>query len=245
MNTLPLSRRGILVGGAAFSAAAPLGAASSLAGPHPDAELFALTAKHEAIGREYLSAADAAAAIDPERPEMPAALLWRENDHDLKLIWEATTRSDGQVWFWVRGRAETELRGQQMRVRNVPVGPGDKAHSGATHVTKKVAWPERQARTNEIVAAWDRWQEEIAEVERASGYTAAAERVAQAGGRMVALEEEIRGMAPRTLAGLAALARFVQRLHVEADDEELEGGVLARAILAVAGMKDEDLLPCA
>ncbi|SFL18712.1 hypothetical protein [Methylorubrum salsuginis] len=209
---------------------------------HPDAALLALKERWTAMDDAFMRTSSAASElVDIGRPAMPEALFFHDQDHDFGLHLFAKQRADGRLWYVMGapnrlGRNADELRRPQMRVQTVPVEPGDKVHPGATHITKKVAWPERQARADEIVAAWDGWMADIQAAQDASGYTAMraeADRLCVAAS---AIEDEMEAITPRTLDGLVALAAYARRVQADADDEEVKGGMLARAILAVAAV---------
>lgn len=228
------SRRTLLAGLATASIA---GLPAPAAGQAEDAHLIALIARWRAVSATYDDAA--ARAEDLEAigwPKAPDALFWREEDRDLKLTFDASRRADNRLWYHVEGQA-AGLRGPQTRVQTLPVEPSDGYPPGTTHCRKKGPWPERQARADEIVAAYDGWQTARRAAEDASGYTAAIERAKAIGREIAALEVEIEASSPASLAGLAALAAYVE--VVAGDDlTECQGlVVLLRGVRAIAGGK--------
>ncbi|MGN7126314.1 hypothetical protein [Methylorubrum thiocyanatum] len=205
-----------------------------------DSELIALANRHEALAAEYLAASRHAAALEGiGKPTIPEACLVRLGDQELGLAGYAHGIEDRR-WYAVES-ADAErryLRRRFWRFEERIATEADSVPAGDT-IARRVPWPEAQARADEIVAAWDQWQADIAAAHRASGYAEAIECATRLGDEVFALEHRIRARTPRTLPGLAALAKFAQRLQAEGEDDELEGGLLARAILAVAAYSAE------
>lgn len=205
-----------------------------------DSELIALANRHEALEAEYLAASRHAAALEGiGKPTIPEACLVRLGDQELGLAGYAHG-IEGRRWYAVES-ADAERRYLRRRFWCFEERIATEANSvpAGDTIARRVPWPEAQARADEIVAAWDQWQADIAAAHRTSGYAEAIECATHLGDEVFALEHRIRALTPRTLAGLAALAKFAQRLQTEGEDDELEGGLLARAILAVAAHSDE------
>lgn len=202
---------------------------------HPDAELLDLDRRRSIADAAY----DAATLREEEldgagHPAMPAALLLRDSDHELWLNALAVQDGSGEMWFFLLGEAGAALRSPQTRLGNYPPDPDHPLFGKAHTITRRVPWPERQTRADEIVAAWDRWKTDEKVAQDRCGYTAAQAECERAGKAAGDIERAIEGTAPRTLDGLAVKARLLrdQTARYGVDLELAE--ILTRDVLALA-----------
>lgn len=231
------TRRGALIGVAGLSASLPFLAAPALATAYPDADLLALKARWDNVEAEAVKIAEAAAQLHDSTvlPTRPAALTVQPGDRDLGIDRYANWRGEPTGWYRVEHRASKTqgLRRRFYRDECRIATAEDPAPTGEES-WRRVPWPEAQARADEIVAAHEGWLAEIEAAYEASGYNAAHRRLDAVLGQQGRLERELQAAAPSTLAGLAALADFALRYQADGDDDGLLGGMLARAIQAVA-----------
>jgi hypothetical protein len=205
---------------------------------HPDADLLALKARWDALDVAQIEGFRISEELHEATtlPDRPAALSVRPEDRDLGIERYAKTRGELDRWYLVESvTSETQsLRRRFWRDVSRVATEADPVPAG-DEIWSRAPWPEAQARADEIVAASDAWLADRARAFEMSGYTAASERVSEILREQGAVERELQAATPRTMAGLAALAAFALRYQEDGDDDGLLGGMLARAILAVAG----------
>lgn len=231
------TRRGALMGVAGLSAGLSFLAAPALAAAGPDANLLALKARWDAVDAEAVKITEAAAQLHDSTvlPARPAALTVRPGDRDLGIDRYANWRGAPTGWYRVEHRtSKTQGLRRRFYRDECRIAAAEDAAPTGEEIWRRVPWPEAQARADEIVAAHDNWLAEIEAAYEASGYNAAHRRLDVVLGQQGALERELQATVPRTLAGLAALADFALRYQANGDDDGLLGGMLARAIQAVA-----------
>jgi len=204
-NTL-VSRRHFLRAGTAAVAISATAAPVAVAASHPDAELLAL-------GRQW---EESAAALDANRTAFDAAeerieqieilepeeLFQQPQDFSLGLI-DAHTRHDGRRWY-VYDRIDDLRTKPRMKQDWSQVTKGPKGEQFCAWVPD----PKAQARADEIVAAYDRWQAALAKAEEDSGLAAAEAEHRRLETINSDLRERIALMPARTIEGLAVKARI-------------------------------------
>lgn len=210
-----------------------------------DAELIALGDRWRLEDDAYDAACDREtelhkATVLPDRPE---AMFLREGDRRLELDTVASGyRVEGRrPWFWVgepdcKMATARRLRGPQTTHRDFPPEPGSELYGEDVVISRRVPWPERQARADEIVAAYDAHEAERAAAREASGLTAAATESDRLGKVVEATIAEVHATPARTMAGLAVKATIICDGLDAGHNVEAETALFARNVLALAGI---------
>jgi hypothetical protein len=175
-----------------------------------DAPLLALLSKWEAARlrlNEASAGADAAGARLADFPA-PAPILCANEDVALELCakyWVGTAysvdaiedfRANPRRRYWVRAAVASD---------NLPTLTDD------SKVEVSAPWPEAQARANEIVAAFDGWQRAIKRNQDETGIVDAEARFFALSPIEMDLREEVAATPARSMTGLFAKARHVER----------------------------------
>ncbi|KLK90294.1 hypothetical protein AA309_26550 [Microvirga vignae] len=212
-----ITRRSILAGLGAAIPATAVAAAPVFAAQHPDAELLALgcqwdesAAAIDAVRKAFDIAEERFGEIEIEEPE---ELFQQPQDMSLGFA-GAHERHDGRRWYVCRIdelRTKPRLKQDWSRITKAPNGE---------HFCVYVADPKAQARADEIVAAYDRWQANIARAEDTSGLTAAKAEDERLQKINRDLCEQILSTPARTVEGLAVKARIYAWFTGGADEVE-------------------------
>ena len=176
---------------------------ATAADEHPDAELLELgavlvaaEARRDAFDREVDEALDRC-----ERPKIPEALYWRRSDFmtvcvDRNRRLAQYGEGDDTRWVYEDKPEITSLREHLAVLKAADIandGWGTSAQSIARH--------------EEILAAHEVWNAEIAAAEARAGYTKAAEGSAREDASINSLQRRIISIAAHTMAGLAVKSR--------------------------------------
>lgn len=214
--TGPHDRRGFLAGLALVPFAGPVVAAST---PDTDHELdLALRAFADAETARDRSSIVYSAAVDRFYAmggpvEMPAALIMREDDMELRLGNLASCRGGEGVRSY--GRVNVAYLRRYPQRRRV-----ESTRGGVLKVTYE-PWPEAQARADEIVAAWDAWKAEEKRREDESGLEAARTKDDIVSGHVTTCGHAVAAATATTAAGMLRKAGFVVALYTD-DRNELD-----------------------
>ncbi len=233
-NTLIPSRRAVLAGIAAAPAlAAPALAASSLL-LHPDAALIDIVEQLMVLDRDCKQAGE----IENERyaefkergPKRPKELRWSPGDpvsyHRYRPAGETSAWCDpNEIEEGLRGKRMTrwEFIGSDEEREKldacydvVPTSNGPLPPEVA-HLYIEVPHEDLQRRADEILAAHDRHQAELAKVEAETGFGEAEARANELFERFGDLELEALALRATTIEGLRAKARLAALRPSESD----------------------------
>jgi hypothetical protein len=228
MNLRSLNRRNMLRGAVAVLPLAAMPVALAGVAQDEDAALFALLARWKEVNahEKRLATAyyDAEEHFGRILPPMPEALFAREGDAALGLQ-SFPYQETGRRWY---GWQPVEALEGKRCMRSVPY-PIDEAMrvahkypSDAHTLYRSEPWPEKQARVDEITAAFREWKE----TQRRAHEQAGDDRAFDAWQEAREESEEVRmalvNAEPKTLAGAlakAAAAAGYYREACELDDE--------------------------
>lgn len=234
--TTDTSRRALLAG----LSVAPVALASALpaiAGPHPDAELFALIDGWQAH-RVRVRAADEIADAAEDRtnyPDLPEGIFEQERDSDLFFRTRAETHHSGRRWYVPGGEGARYFRD----FASHSFKPGSRA-------------AEQVGRAREIVAAIAAYEADKTSAKQASGFAAAKAECDRLDAHRYELASKILLLPARTIAGVlrkallladiypgeefqdmtALLPEFIERAGGVVSDETIAFG-LARDLLSL------------
>ena len=183
----------------------------------PDVGLVAAIEEHHgamAIWRGLLAAREPfTAQFEVEKPERPATLRFNGGD-GLDVGFECERISETKSRAWYGGRQVFELRKQSPRI-----------------LGRSVFDDRRDKRRDEIIAAYDAWHAERDALMERIGLTAADAECDAGADRLADIEVRIMNLPPRSLAGLAAKARWLK----DTCDVELVADQIIEDIFALAG----------
>lgn len=186
---------------------AVLAATQALASTHPDAELISLAAEFETNEMEFEPLCNAVGDAEEKHPgpEAPEAMFVRHGDpRSLK----SCQRGDGRWWY--RGAIDDLRAAPRMRTA--------RTEDGETIIVPDA---KAQARAEEILAAFDRWQEACERDRVATGRAAIEAKLDRHFSRFHAIMEQLGQAEAKTSAGVAAKAR-VAALRLSLLEEETE-----------------------
>lgn len=206
-------RRVLVAGSLASVAAIPFGAQAA---PAADADLIALGREFLAVGSRINELEPQAAEIwdkfDSLAPSMSDALRVRSTD----WLGVETYQKGKHRWYGPTAieslrstpRTKRKFNGTQEDWNNIPQGPlteEQQAELAAFYVD--VPDPKRQARADEVVAAWDAWQAERHRIARELGLQDVTKAVDDLYAHLNGLGDALLARTPSTLAGFIVQAQ--------------------------------------
>ena len=114
-------------------------------------------------------------------------------------------------------------------------------HSKSDIVVTRVAWPEAQARIDELIAAIEGWRKACRRIDHATGYMKAQRDFQHLANKVFALDDEVSELEANSLRGLQVKARTLQLIH--RDDEDIGFGKTTDQVLALSIVKGLLALP--
>ena len=227
--------RSLLAGAGALALPAAVMAASTPAitgaAAELDAELFGLIAAAREAAARFEAASVALEEAEHRTEEVPApqALIVTEEDVELFWHWKAEVGSSFRFSEINWMKEQQPQRISVMLARK----PGEKPLNEQTADLIRM-FAAREARMDQAIAAYDRWQEERELAKERSGERAVTEWQEQLCAEMNEARQRVGSMRARTLAGILAKLALVAPEFEDEDEWASDVGPSERVLISVA-----------
>jgi hypothetical protein len=239
IETVTPSRRaalGVLAGAGALALPAAVMAASTpvtLAGAANalDAELFALIAAAREAEARFEAATKALEEAEHRTEEVPAPQALIVTEEDTRLFWKAEVGSSFRLSDinWMKQQLQQPERLSVMLAREPGEKPLDEQTAGLIRM-----FAAREARMDQVIAAYDQSQEERKLAKERSGERAVTEWQEQLCGEMSEARQRVGSMRARTLAGMLAKLAIIAPEFEDEDEWASDVGPSERVLISVA-----------